>query len=287
MKDILTSPRIENMKRKRRQKRLRLFILLFVLFIVLVGALAFFSGNHRITINKIVVTGTRIINVSDVEWSVQDIISGKYLRLFTKSNIFIYPRSKIYEKLLIDFPRIDSLSINQEGLNTLNINITERAGAYLYCGDTIPEVESEIGENCYFINNDGYIFDKAPYFSGNVYFKYYIALTGDNTNPLGHQALSPERFHEVARFIDGVVALGFKPTHIIMSPDVNTLYLHHGDIDTSPQIIFKDTNNLHDILENLSLSMSKREFASEINSKYTTLLYIDLRFDDKVLYKFQ
>lgn len=287
MKDILTSPRIENMKRKRRQKCLRLFILLFVLFIVLVGALAFFSGNHRITINKIVVTGTRIINVSDVEWSVKDIISGKYLRLFTKSNIFIYPRSKIYEKLLIDFPRIDSISINQEGLNTLNINITERSGSYLYCGDKIPELESEIGENCYFINNDGYIFDKAPYFSGNVYFKYYIALTGDITNPLGQQALSPERFHEITRFIDGIVALGFKPTHIIMSPDVNTLYLNHGDLDTSPQIIFKDTNNLHDILENLSLSMSKREFASEINSKYTTLLYIDLRFDDKVLYKFQ
>jgi hypothetical protein len=40
------------------------------------------------------------------------------------------------------------------------------------------------------------------------------------------------------------------------------------------------------ILDNLSVSMGKPEFANDIHSKYDTLLYIDLRFDNKVLYKF-
>ena len=287
MKDILTSPRIESMKRKRKAFRLRLSILFLILFISIVWALAFFSNNSYVTVNEVVVTGTRIINASDVEFSVEDSLSGKYLRLFAKKNVFIYPQNQIYKKLLADFPRIEKLKVQREGLNTLKVDIVERAGSYLYCGTTIPELQTQIGENCYFINNDGYIFDKAPYFSGNVYFKYYSALVDGDVDPLGKQMLTPEHFHATARFVDGVIKLGFKPTHLVIGADSSTLYLDHGISDTKPQIIWKGENDLDSILDNLSVSMAKPEFANEIRSKYTTLLYIDLRFKNKVLYKFE
>lgn len=286
MKDILTSPRMEDMKRKRKRRRVRLFILFSILFLIIFGTLAYFSSNSKVTINNIKVSGTRIINASDVQWSVKDSIAGKYLYLFSRSNIVIYPHDKIYNKLLSDFPRIEKLSVDREGLNTLSIKITERFGSYLYCGDKIPDDSSLIGENCYFINNDGYIFDKAPYFSGNVYFKYYGELSGEGDSPLGKHLFTLERFHEIARFIDGVTALGFEPSYLVLNKDGNVLYLNHRDSDTAPQILFKDENNLEEILGNLTLSMAKQEFASEVRSKYTTLLYIDLRFDNKVLYKF-
>lgn len=289
MKDILTSPRMEDIKRKRKIRRLRLSILVFILIVTIVGTLGYFSSNSRITINKVVVSGTRIINMSEVEKASEDILSGKYLYLFSRRNSFIYPKRQIYNTLLVDFPRINTLSIYRDGWNTLHIDISERAGSYLYCGVSVPEVEEEIGENCYFINNDGYIFDKAPYFSGNVYFKYYSSIT-DNlnpANPLSQQMLPPEDFHRLVRFIDGVTMLGFKPTHLVMNTNNSFLYLEHTAGSTSPQIIFKDEDNLEDILDNLSSSMSKPEFANEIHSKYTTLLYIDLRFKNKVLYKFQ
>jgi hypothetical protein len=68
---------------------------------------------------------------------------------------------------------------------------------------------------------------------------------------------------------------------------INSLYMDHGVNDTLPKILFKNDADLENILENLSLAMKKSEFASEINSKYNKLLYIDLRFKNKVLYKFQ
>jgi hypothetical protein len=287
MKDILTSPRMEDMKRKRRRRRIRLFILYSVLFITIIGGLAYFSGNRRVTINKINIKGTRIINASDIQFNIENTISGKYLHLFAKSNVIIYPHDKVYDKLLKDFPRIEKLKVDRHGWNALDVDITERSGAYLYCGSKIPEAQSEIGENCYFINDDGYIFDKAPYFSGNVYFKYYATLPDTEVDPLGHQMLTSEHFHSVARLIDGITALGFKPTHLVLGGDTSTIYLDNSDSGTSPQIIFKDENNLEDILSNLTSSMAKSEFANEIRSKYTTLLYIDLRFKNKVLYKFQ
>jgi hypothetical protein len=288
MKDIPTSPRIKQIRRNKRRRRLWLFILFFILFLSIVVALAYFSSDEHLIIDKVVVSGTHILDPDKIEREVSKDISGKYLYLFSKANGFIYPRKQIYNDLILNFPRIESLSISREGLKTLKIEITERVGSYLYCGTSVPESKDEVGENCYFINNDGYIFDKAPYFSGNVYFKYYMALPGGVTDPLAKQMIDANRFHELGRFIDGITSLGFKPIYIITDKDgTNSLYLNHGLTDTIPTIIIKNDADLENILYNLTLAMGKKEFADEINSKYNKLLYIDLRFKNKVLYKFQ
>ena len=58
-------------------------------------------------------------------------------------------------------------------------------------------------------------------------------------------------------------------------------------MNQDPKIIFKEDNDLGVILDNFATAMGEKEFANEINSKYDTLLYIDLRFKNKVLYKFE
>ncbi|HUC89101.1 MAG TPA: hypothetical protein VMR49_03665 [Candidatus Paceibacterota bacterium] len=287
MRDILTSPRTAKIKHNRRVRKLRLIAVLLVLFVGLVGVLAYYSSNPRITINKIMITGNLTINAEDIRSRVLDEISGRYLRLFAKADAFIYPRKRIYNDLIANFPRIETLSVYRDNWNTLHIAITERSGSSLYCGEEIPETEENIGENCYFVNGSGFIFDKAPYFSGNVYFKYYLKLDDGSESPVGRQMLAPERFAEISSFIAGISDLGFKPIYLLADAGGDYhLYLDHSSSDTSPEIIFKSDNDLAAILDNLSTAMDKPEFASEINSKYDKLLYIDLRFDNKVLYKF-
>ncbi|MEK7586086.1 MAG: FtsQ-type POTRA domain-containing protein [Patescibacteria group bacterium] len=287
MKDILTSPRIMDMKRKRRVRRIRLNVLIFVLFLSIVYALGYFSSNHRITINRISITGTRILKEEEVLTIVKNALSGKYIKLFSRSNSFIYPKNQIHKELTTKFPRIEKLSINRDNWNTLHIDISERFGSSLYCGKNVPDEKLEVGENCYFVNNDGYIFDKAPYFSGNIYLKYYIGLPEGVGDPMGKQILSPDIFHKYIRFIDGLTTLGFKPIYVVIGGGDNSIYLDHIEGVTAPKIIFTNENDMDNILDNLSLSMNKPEFANEIKGKYTTLLYIDLRFKNKVLYKFE
>ena len=292
MRDILTSPRIEEIKHRRRVRNLRMTIIFSVVLVLLIAALSYLSSNPKITIDNIVVTGNHIVSTQDIEDNVNKNLSGKFLYLFTKSNSLIYSHDKIYSDLMKSFPRINTLSVYRDNWKTLHIDITERMGSYLYCGSQIPEVINDVGDNCYFINNDGYIFDKAPYFSGNVYFKYYVSILDNDSvqveNPLMKNVLSTETFHNVVRFVDGVTSLGFKPIYLYIGQDgVYTLYLSHNTGETSPTIIFKNENNLDTILSNLTTAMSKKEFADEINSKYTSLQYIDLRFKNKVLYKFQ
>jgi len=287
MKDIQTSPRIKEIKRNRRVKRFRFVILLFIFIFTVIFVLAFFSFNQKITINQITVEGTHVIDKDLIEKEVYKNISGKYFYLFSKANCFIYPHDKIYNNLRSIFPRIESLSISRDNFKTIHIKIVERKGTFLYCGNNIPQNDDDVGENCYFINNDGLIFDKAPYFSGNVYFKYYLNLE-DSSNLLGQQMIDVDYFHKIVRFIDSITLLGFKPVYLEIKQDgTNYLYLSQGPNSTVPKIIFKNDNDFDIILDNLSLSMMKKEFANEINSKYNTLLYIDLRFTNKVLYKFQ
>lgn len=288
MRDIPTSPRVFQIKRKRRLRTIRLSIFFLILFFSIVWALSFFSDDKHIVIDNITITGTHIINQDDVKSEIYKDISGKYIYLFSKSNSLIYPRKQIYNDLRLKFPRIETLSVSRQGLKTLHVDISERTGSFLYCGTDVPQSTGEIGENCYFINNDGYIFDKAPYFSGNVYFKYYATLEGNEENPLGQQMISIDQFHRIMRFIDKISSIGFKPIYIVLGQDdTDHLYLNHGENSTIPEIIFKDNDDLDLIQDNLSIAMRKNEFANEINSKYNTLLYIDLRFNNKVLYKFQ
>lgn len=287
MKNIPTPKRVIEMKRKHRLRFLRLATLFFILFLSLAGALAYFSFDDRININKIVVNGTSIIDPSDIISQVDKQLDGKYYHLYSRSNSFIYPNKQIYNKLIEDFPRIKKLSIVREKFDTLNINIEERSGSYLYCGSSIPEASSEVGENCYFINNDGYIFDKAPYFSGNVYFKFYVKIK-DDVEYLGQNILEVSRFHELMRFIDKINSLGLNPISLVINEDgVHYIYLNYDLDGTTPKIIFRIDNDLENIFSNLSTAMKKSEFSNEINSKYNALLYIDLRFKNKVLYKFK
>jgi len=263
-------------------------LLYIILLFSLVGSLSYFSSDKRIVISKIRITGNSIIDSKELEQNVNEKIKGKYFGLFTKANFLIYPKDRIYKDLVINFPRINSLDINREGLDILHLSINERAGSFLYCGEFLPENIEQVGENCFFVNNDGLIFDKAPYFSGDIYFKYYTEIKIIDGKVLGSQVYDIAKFHELVRFVDGITSLGFKPIYLVKAVDNSySLYLKPINDKSIPKIIFKEENDLATIFDNFKTAMGEKEFANEINQKYDTLSYIDLRFKNKVLYKFQ
>lgn len=285
-RDILTSPRVEEIKRTKRKANIRLSILFSILFVVCIVGLSFLSNYKKMTINTVTVSGTRIINEEDVRDFVEASMSGKYLYLFNKHNAFIYPHDNIYNGLLNKFTRIEKLSLNIKNVTNLDIYIKERSGAYMWCGEKIPDNEKDLGDNCYFVNDDGYIFDNAPYVSGNLYFKYYLPL-GDINKILGSQMLDPKLFQDFVRLNDTLKDSGLNPIILTSGDDYWYIYLEHKIDKTKPYIIFKKDMDLDKVGEDIRTAMSKKEFKDEIYGKYDTLLYIDMRFKNKVFYKFQ
>ncbi|MEI6660449.1 MAG: hypothetical protein WCK91_03460 [bacterium] len=285
MREAITSPRSLDIYHKRRVARIRLTILISILSVSIIGAAAYFSSDKHLTINNISITGTHVINKSDIEDIVRTDISGRYLYMFDRSNALIYPKAKIYQDLSASFHRIEHLSVALTNFNTLRIDIIERSGTYLYCGEQVPASVSDVGENCYFVNSEGYVFDRAPYFSGDVYFKYYMKVN-DTGSVLGTQIIHPDSFHKLTRFIDSLTSIGFKSTGLLVEDSGSCTLMLESSNQIKPKINFRIDNDFDTILDNLTLAMNKPEFANQIKTKYAKLQYIDLRFKNKVLYKF-
>ena len=56
---------------------------------------------------------------------------------------------------------------------------------------------------------------------------------------------------------------------------------------TDGKIIFKKENDSAKLVENLSLAVGAEPLRTDLAQKLKSLLYIDLRFDNKVYFKFQ
>ncbi len=124
------------------------------------------------------------------------------------------------------------------------------------------------------------MFDKAPYFSGDVYFRFY-GLLQDNT-------LSIQDFNQNQILIDKIKELNLNPVSLFYKDNAETeIYLSSDKhITQAPKIIFNSNEDKNLIFENLDVGVSSEPLKSDLKNNYTNLLYIDLRFNNKVFYKF-
>ncbi len=90
-------------------------------------------------------------------------------------------------------------------------------------------------------------------------------------------------------FRDEVAGLGLKTYGLLVDPAGEyRLYLAPltADRKIHTKIIFNKKNDFTTIVENLKAALSTEPFATEFKKKFDTLSYIDLRFTNKVYYKF-
>ncbi len=261
----------------------------FALFLFLAGILAWQSGNEKVTISKIEIFGNEVVNEKVVREIVQKEMIGKYGWLFHKNNIFIYPRGDIEKKLFELNKRIKEVNVYRDSLTAIAVEISERKPAYLYCtiapqGSTFPVTPlrsaspqgQTFSRDCFFLDKTGYIFAEAPQFSGNVFFEFYADREFAN-KPLGNLLFEEKEFDRIIVFKEKTEKLGFKAVALVEKEE--------GDYDLffedGAKIMFNKKQNLAEVLENLDSSIET------IQASTKPLEYIDLRFGNKVFYKFK
>ncbi len=287
-RDVLNSPRLDELKRKRQRVfRNKMLLFGFGILIILFG-LSFASRIPKININEVNISGNKMIDAEDIRAIIVEDIAGHYLWIFPKTNFLIYPKGKIKHDLATNFKRLKSISLELKDIKTLEVKVVEHEGKYLWCGNVLPEVNNNSDQKCYFLDSDGYIFDEAPYFSGEVYFKFYGLTSLNDGNPSGVFFL-PELFNKLISLKETLVKIGVKPVALSML-DNGDVEIFLSSVDSSimgSKIIFKSTANFNKIAENLQAVITSKDFVSDFKNKYASLLYIDLRFGNKVYYKFK
>ena len=285
---VLNSPRLEVLRRKKHKSvRKKTTFLLIIIFLIIFG-LSLSSRIGQLNINKITITGNKIIENKDIENVVKNEISGHYFWLFPKTNFLIYPKNKILSELNSKYKRLNNISININNFKTLEINVSEYEGKYLYCGLLIPPLRSNLNNNkCYFTDSDGYIFDEAPYFSGSVFFRLYGDASVNDKNPIGSYFMK-NSFVKITEFKNTLEKINLKPTAFWVDDN-----RQEGNFSLSeetvigPRIIFKIDSDYQKLAENLQAAISTKPLNTDIKTKLSTLLYLDLRFGNKVYYKFK
>ena len=269
-----------------------------VLFIALLWGLSYFSRHPKVIIQNILVEGNRVIPAEEIKDTVLEKISGNYFFLFSKKNFLIYPKRSLEKDLLDKFHRIEYLSIKRLDRNTLAVSLKEWQGKYLLC-----EMNSD--DDCYFMNSSGFVFDKAPNFSGSVYFRIYSSNLFKETDDLIGQTFMP--MEEFAELLDFKEKIGkffqIKALEIGENGDYKFLLEIDGN-NLNPYIAFKKParnapattsqmlagaggeSDFDKIFDNLALAIGAEPLSLELKDKIDSLEYLDLRYDNKVLYKF-
>lgn len=307
-RNVLDSPGLLELKKRRHKNFLNKILISFFGFATIVVLSSYLSRLGRMNISEIKIVGNKITDAEKLKAEVEKQIAGKYFWFFPKTNILLYPQETIKTELQNKFKRIKDINLSikparttgivQSGGNnkTLEIFLSERTASYTWCGAKVPEalLPSEgskasggEGQKCYFMDSDGYIFDEAPYFSGDVYFKFYGLFDLNTDNPLGFY-FSKQNFKQLISFRDILADIRLKPValRIVNNEDAEIILLKGVRAATEPKIIFKMNANIQNIAENLQAALNTEPLQSKFKNKYSSLQYIDLRFNNKVYDKF-
>lgn len=253
--------------------RSAIFLTLCVLLCVFV---VWLSGLPALQINTISISGATVLREETLKEEVNMMLSGKYLWLVPKTNIFVYPRKQIEVALSKRYPRISSVSLATLDKGMLMVTLRERQPFALWC-DNVP-TDTSVSQ-CYFLDTDGFVFDHAPQFSGDAYFKYYGILPYEA--PVGSYYLSSTtRFHELSDFVSDVKKLDISPLYITAKNQESfELFIFGGG-----KILFDTQEGLKKISERLSALLKTQNLVPREGGELL-VEYIDLRFGNKMFFK--
>jgi len=270
---IVSSGRVLNSKEfyEKKQKRKRLHLILFaVLFFSILIALIYFSRQEQFLITEVTVQREDVIDKDKIAERVRGALAGYYLWIIPRANALVYPRRGIEQQLLAEFPRFKSVDLNLDGLRAITISVEERIPFALYCTTTTE---------CFFLDEEGYIFALAPSFSGVVYFIYTTETLIEN--PIGKNLMPVDTFKSLPKFIEELSLLGIHPTALAIGNDDYILSLPNKG-----EIIWRRSDDLALVRSNLEAFLSSESIRAQ-SDFLDKISRLDLRTENKVFYRFK
>lgn len=271
--------RLETIKRERSQARRLLFGIVVGIVVVLSVGTVFLLRASALQLTDITVTGTHVIVPEEVRTSADRFISGNFLWVLPKRSGLIYPKAELEAYLRETFPRIEHLTVDTVDRHTLAIAITERGSTYLWCA----------ADDCYYADDKGLIFAKAPYFSGDIFFKFMTPIIGRSADelPIGGRVLAPDIFAHVVTLMRDIGSIGLEPAALeSMQDGALAFVLETGDPALSAKLLFKGGDDPGTLFNNLRAALKTDALAGALTpGGLAKIDYLDLRFVKKVYFK--
>lgn len=253
------------LRARRKRRRTRLAIACGIVVFLLAGALAGASYLPFLQIREVVVSGAQTLEVDIVKEYAQGQLAGRYLLLFPKDNIFLYPKHAIAQGLLSKYPELRAADVGAVNFHTIGVEVAEREPKAKWC----------TGDVCYLMDQGGVVYGSAYGAEG---FVAYRGKTQGSTLPM--QYLTPERFEALFALVD---ALAHNPE---AGAVVEAAVDHNNDVFVEFESGFVLKLALDDaggdVFERFNLALRAQPLAGR---PLREVEYLDLRFGDKLYYK--
>ena len=239
-RNALNSPRLLELKRKRQNAfRNKILFFVFLLILLIIGSV-YLSRISGLNIKGVEISGNNVVDTENIKEVVNEKLTGKYLWFFPRTNVLFYPSDKIKTDLYEKFQGLQDINLRINSKGVLEISVSERSAIYTWCGK-VPLDAGGVTQKCNFMDKDGYVFDEAPYFSGEVYFKFYGGAL-EKPSPI---------FSQLVLFKENLEKNGLKISSIYVADDGDgKVFLSSaGKSATEGQILFKTDADLEIVVE--------------------------------------
>ncbi len=283
----LYQPELRDVKKVKPKQSLKSHTLLVWVSVLLgvVLLLSLISRGKQMRVDKIVVEGNEIVGTNELVALIEPFLDGNYLGLFPRRNSLLLPKGSIKKAVSEKYPRFSSVTVSRLGWRTMRVDLSERKLAYNVCtGEhfTVP---------CYGMDDTGYVFASAPEFTGSVFFAFRdLRQESADKAPIGSILLESSEISRIGEFAQSVPKLfasydiDFIPIGVYITSDGSyEMAARVGESET--KLLFRE-GDPGALLHNLSVAISAPAFLDGMKDATRPLLYIDLRFGNKVYFKF-
>ncbi len=266
------APNRNKLPLRARRRRLRAFAL-FAFVVLAAGAaqgLSWLSYLPQFSISTVSVAGTASVPARLVDAYVETKLYDGTYPLFSRTNMFLFPRAEIENDIAAFFPRIRSADIAREGFlaQAITVTVVERRPFARWCSSD---------DACYLMDDTGFIFAPASTSTPELAMTFRGGITATST-PIG-ASFVPQHLNGILELFRRLRDAGFAPTSATVEDDQD-FSVAFTEGFTLRAAFGSDAAAL---ARNLQLALS----ADPLRGKKDTLDYVDLRFGNRVYYKFK
>ena len=285
-------------------------VLALVALVAFVSIASWLSRIKSLEITNVTVVGASVIDEKKLSEFTMRILEGNRFGFLSRKNIFLYPEKSLRLQVLTTFPRIKEVEIERDGLHVIELTIKERNPFALWCGDIVPvfdapEIieepiatsssragaasstpatgnrqpvtrEANLFGQCYLVDEEAYIFDRAPRTSETPFHRFYSAIAKGRVT--GQQFASAAEFQTLHDFLQSIKQDGIETEALLLIDEEEMeIYMSEG-----PRVIIRRDGDFNEAQKNLQLIMNSGELQDKDLSQVE---YVDLRFGNKVYFK--
>lgn len=261
---------------------LNVIIILLILggiFFVTAGG---FSHNSKWHIDHIKISGTGTVQEDVLRSFVLEKLEKNYFFVYSRANSYLFPKREIEQMFRDMYPRFETVIAKRVDNNSIEVVITERKPYMLWCGETPAE------KDCWFVDANGFVFDRAPNFSPGVYVEVYGRLIEKNKGEPLRASLMYDKFLVLNNFSKLLEKNVARVSSVSMTTEGSEVTLYTSSefpFLANVVIRYRDDSSPDVLLKNL-LAAIPVQFPGNVALK-KQLLYIDMRFGNKVIFGFE